>query len=282
MRHRREDQLSASESRPAYLDEFERKLAAALAQQTHAKKTRFASARSSDVNLAVPSPPSLGEALTPSSTGGDAERPLNVGPLQPSSETREGRTPNHEAATVSAQDGGAQIAVGAATAPQAGGSGAVGASQPAGGLSHRTPFELTLKPSNMATQATEPVAPPADLAEASSADHASQTAWRPAELIGVRAEISETAGAEVAQAIADAFPQGGGYGPEKGIAAAEPVVSEAPKTFDVEALRAIDDEIAPAVEATNLPAHETGLAKAIKRGSRGWKFKASTLAVSVA
>ena len=32
------DKVSASRSRPAYLDEFERKLAAALAQQADAKK----------------------------------------------------------------------------------------------------------------------------------------------------------------------------------------------------------------------------------------------------
>ena len=55
MKRGREDQLSETSSRPAFLDEFERKLAAALAQhaalaqETDARKTRFGSARSSDV-----------------------------------------------------------------------------------------------------------------------------------------------------------------------------------------------------------------------------------------
>ena len=90
MRRGREDQLSETSSRPAFLDEFERKLAAALAQQTDARKTRFGSARSSDVNVEVPSSPSLGEAITPRSMG--EEQALDVGPLQPLSETREKRT----------------------------------------------------------------------------------------------------------------------------------------------------------------------------------------------
>ena len=90
MRRGREDQLSETGSRPAYLDEFERKLAAALARQTDARKTRFGSARSSDVNVEVPSSPSLGEAITPRSMG--EKQALDVGPLQPSSETREKRT----------------------------------------------------------------------------------------------------------------------------------------------------------------------------------------------
>ena len=86
----REDQLSETGSRPAYLDEFERKLTASLAQQTDATKTRLGSARSSDVNVEVPSSPSLGEAITPRSMAG--KRALDVEPLRPSSEPREKRT----------------------------------------------------------------------------------------------------------------------------------------------------------------------------------------------
>ena len=57
MRRGREDQLSETGSRPAYLDEFERKLTASLARQTDTTKTRLGSARSSDVNVEVPSSP---------------------------------------------------------------------------------------------------------------------------------------------------------------------------------------------------------------------------------
>ena len=86
MRRGREDQLSETSARPAYLDEFERKLAAALARQTDAGKTRLGSTRSSDFNVEVPSSPSLGEAITPRSMG--EKQALDVGPLQPLSETR--------------------------------------------------------------------------------------------------------------------------------------------------------------------------------------------------
>ena len=54
MRRGREDQLSETGSRPAHLDEFERRLAAALAPQTDAREARFGSARSSDVNIIAP------------------------------------------------------------------------------------------------------------------------------------------------------------------------------------------------------------------------------------
>jgi hypothetical protein len=260
--------VRASESRPAYLDEFERKLAAALAQQADAKKPRLASVRSSDVDLSASSSPSLEEALTRSSPGRVAERPLNVRRPQPSSETREGRTPNHEATTVSVQHADSAIAVEVATAPLAGGSGAVGASQPAAGLSHRNAFESAVKVSSMEMPARQPVAPPADLADASSADDAPQPARRTEELIGVPAEMVETAAAatEVLQAMADAFAQGGGNGPEKGIAAVEAVVREAARP----------------IGAANLHAHKTGVTDATKRRPRGWRVKALALMVSVA
>ena len=260
--------MSASGSRPAYLDEFERKLAAALAQQADTKKARLASMRSSDVNLSAGSSPSLEEALTRSSPGRVAERPLNVRPLQPSSETREGRTPNQEATTVSVQHADSAIAVEAATAPLAGGSGAVGASQPPAGLSHRNAFESAVKVSSMEMPAGQPVAPPADLADASSADDAPQPARRTEELIGVPAEMVETAAVatEVLQAMADAFAQGGGNGPEKGNAAVEAVLREAARP----------------IGAANLHAHKTGVTDATKRRPRGWRVKALALMVSMA
>ena len=238
-----EDQVNASRSRPAYLDEFERKLAAALAQQADAKKTRLAPVRSSEANLAVTSP-SLGEALTRSSPGRDAERPLiNVRP-PPSSGTPERGALNHEALTVSVQYAGAVIPVGAATEPLAGGGEAFGAM---GRLSHGTDLGSD----------EEPAPAPAGLADASSADYASRPARRAEEPIGVPAGMVETLTAELWQAISDAFPQGGG-GSEEGIAAAEPVVREA----------------ARAIEAANLHGRETGKADATKRGFRGRRFKA--------
>ena len=66
--------------------------------------------------------------------------------------------------------------------------------------------------------------------------------------------------------MADAFAQGGGNGPEKGIAAVEALVNEATRP----------------IEAANLHAHQMGVTEGTKRGSRGWKFKALALTVSVA
>ena len=261
--------MSASGSRPAYVDEFERKLAAALAQQADTKKTRLAPIRSLDVDLSASSSPSLGEDLTRSSTREDTERPLNVAARQPRSETRKGRTPAHKAATVSVRYDDTAIAVGAGTTSLTDGSGAVGASQPAGELSRRTTFESTLELSDVAAPATEQVAPPADTAtDASCADHPSQPARRAEELIGVPAEIGETAAvaAEVLQAFANSFAQGGGNRPEEGIAAVEALVSEAARP----------------IEAANFREHETRLTDATKRGSRGWRFKALAVTLSVA
>jgi hypothetical protein len=261
--------VSASGSRPAYVDEFERKLAAALARQADTKKTRLAPIRSLEVDLSASSSPSLGEALTRSSTREDTERPLNVAARQPASETRKGRTPTHKAATVSVRYDDTAIAVGAGTTSLTDGSGAVGASQPAGELSRRTTFESTLELSDVAAPATEQVAPPADPAtDASCADHPSQPARRAEELIGVPAEIGETAAvaAEVLQAFADSFAQGGGNRPEEGIAAVEALVSEAARP----------------IEAANFREHETRLTDATKRGSRGWRFKALAVTLSVA
>jgi hypothetical protein len=258
--------VSVSESRPAYLGEFERKLAAALAQQADTKKARSAPIRSSDFDHSASSSPSVEEALARSSTGRAVERPLNVGPLQPSSER--GRTPNRKVAPVPVQYGAAAIAVAAATGPRAAGSGAVGASRPAGELSQKGPFQSRLKLSSVAAPATEQVAPPADPADASSADHPSQPARRTEEPIGVPAEMVGTAPvvAEVLRAFADAFAQGGGNGPEEEIAPVEALVSEAARP----------------IEAANLRADETGVTDVTKRGYRSWRFKALAVTVSVA
>ena len=160
MRRGREDQLSETGSRPAFLDEFERRLAAALAQQTDARKTRFGSARSSDVNVEVPSSPSLGEAITPRSMG--EEQPAKV--EQPSSETREKRTQfsSAEPTRVSPQGDSAHDA---AKAPAAGGTADVHATQPAARLS--------------------------DLAETSSAGRALKSPTEPSESSATQIGISD-------------------------------------------------------------------------------------------
>jgi hypothetical protein len=255
--------VSASGSRPAYVDEFERKLAAALARQVDTKKTRLAPIHSFDSDLSASSSPSLGEALTRSSTSGEAERPLNVAARQPPSETRKGRTPTHEAATVPVRYIDSAIAVGAGTEPLADGSGALGAGQPTGEFSQTTPFESTLELSNVAAPA-----PPADPAtDTSVGDHRSQPARRTEELIEVHAEIVETAvAAELMQAFADAFAQGDSNRPEDGIDAEKAPVSEAARP----------------IEAANLRADETRVNDVTKRGSRGWRFKALAVTVSVA
>ena len=267
--------MSVSGSRPAYLDEFERKLATALAQQADLKKARLASIRSSDVDHSASSSPSLEEASSPSleealassSPGRAAERPLNFWPLQPSTETREGRTPNRKAASVPVQYGAAAIAVAAATAPRAAGRGAVGASRPASELSQRRLFQSALKLSNVAAPPTEQVRRPRTLADASSADHPSHPARCMEEPIEVPAEMVGTAAvaAEVLQDFADAFARGGGNRLE-GIGAVEAPLSEAARP----------------IEAANLRAHETGVTDATKRGYRSRRFKALALAVSVA
>ena len=83
--------MMETESRPAYLDEFERKLTASLARQTEeARGTRLGFARSSDSDVEVPSSLSFGEAITSRSMG--EKQALDVGPLWPSSQTRDKRT----------------------------------------------------------------------------------------------------------------------------------------------------------------------------------------------
>ena len=258
MRRGREDQLSETSSRPAFLDEFERKLAAALAQhaalaqETDARKTRFGSARSSDVNVEVPSSPSLGEAITPRSMG--EEQALDVGPLQPLSETRETRTQFSTAGPTRVSPPQGDNAHDAAKAPAAGGTADVHATQPAARLS--------------------------DLGETSSAGRGVKSPTEPS---------GSSATHEAPPAVAHSLPRGNGNGPTQEIGAPPgPVDSEAPRTIDVEALLANveaslanDAEVALVVKPANL--HARAVAEVIKRFSRDWKLMASVCAfVSVA
>jgi hypothetical protein len=249
MRRGREDQLSETGSRPAYLDEFERKLAAALAQQPDARKTRFGSARSSDVNVEVPSSPSLGEAITPGSMG--EEQPAKV--KQRSSETREPRTQFSSAEPTRVSPQGDSVHD-AAKAPAAGGTADVHATQPSARLS--------------------------DLAETSSAGRALKSPTEPSESsatqIGISDKVTQAAANEAPPAVTHALPRGNGNGPTQEIGAAPgPVDSKAQQTVDVEA------EVAQVVKPANL--HARPVAEVIKRFSRDWRLMASACAlVSVA
>ncbi len=234
--------MSEPGSRPAFLDEFERKLAAALAQQTDARKTRLGSARSSDVNVEVASSPSLGEAITPRSIG--EEQAVDVGPLRPSSETREKRTQfsSAEPTRVSPQGDNAHDA---AKAPAAGGTADV--------------------------HATQRAARRSDLAETSSG-RAVKSPTEPTE---------SSAKHEAPPAVTHALPNGPTQ--EIG-AAPGPVDSKAPQTIDFEALLANveaslanDAEVAQVVKPANL--HARPVAEVIKRFSRDWKLMASACAI---
>lgn len=108
--------MSETGSRPTHLGEFERKLAAALTQQTDARKTRFGAVRSSDANVEVPSSPSLSKAIAPRSIG--AEQPAKV--EEASSETLQINTA--KATDVSLQGDGAHVEFDVVKAPAAGGS----------------------------------------------------------------------------------------------------------------------------------------------------------------
>jgi hypothetical protein len=210
MRRGTEDQLSETGSRPAYLDEFERKLATSLARQTDTSKTRLGSARSSDVNE-VRSSQSLGEAIMPRSMG--EEQALDVGPLRPSSETREKRTHFSSAVPTRVSPQG-DNAHDAAKAPAAGGTADVHATQPLGRRS--------------------------DLAE-TSAGRLVKSPTKPSE---------SSAKHEAPPAVTHSLSRGNGNGPTQEIGAAPgPVDSKAPQTVDVEALMASDAEVAQVVTA---------------------------------
>jgi hypothetical protein len=252
MRRGREDQLSETSARPAFLDEFERRLAAALAQQTDARNTRLGSARSSDVNVEVASSPLLGEAITPRSMG--EKQALDVGPLRPSSETRERRTQFSTAEPTRLSPPQWNNAPGAAKAPAAGGTADV--------------------------HATQSAARRSDLAETSSAGRAVKSPTEPSESFVTH---------EAPPAVTHGLPRGSGNGPRQKIGAGPgPVDRKAPQTVDVEALvaevealLANDAEVAQVVKPANL--HARPMAHVIKRFSQDWKLIASACAfVSVA
>jgi hypothetical protein len=252
MRRRSEDQLSQTSSRPAYLDEFERKLAAALARQTDARKTVLGSARSSDVNVEVASSRSLGEAITPRSMG--EEQALDVGLLQRLNETPETRTQFSTAEPTRVSPPHRDNAHDSAKAPAARGSADVPATQPATRLSH--------------------------LGETSSAGRAVKSPTEPS---------GSSATHEAPPTVAHSLLRRNGNGPTQGVGAApRPVDSKAPQTVEVEALLANaealltnDAEVARVVKPANL--HTRPVAEVIKRFSRDWKLMASACAlVSVA
>ena len=186
--------MGEASSRPAFLDEFERKLAAALvqhaalAQQADARRTSFGSARSSDVNVEVASSPSLGESIASPSMG--EEQALDVEPLEPLGETRERRAQSSAARLSSPQDDNAHDA---AKALAAGGTTDVHATQPA---------RLS------------------DLAETSSADRAVQSPIEPS---------ASSVTHEAPPPVSPSLPRGNGNGPTQKIGAAPgPVDSKAP------------------------------------------------------
>ena len=181
------------------------------------------------------------------------EQALDVGPLQPSSETRETRTQfsTAEPTRVSPQGDNAHDA---AKAPAAGGTADV--------------------------HATQRAARRSDLAETSSAGRAVKSPTEPSE---------SSATHEAPPAVTHSLPRGNGNGPTQKIGAApRPVDGKAPQTVDVEALLANveallanDAEVAQVVKPANL--HARPVAEVIKRFSRDWKLVASACAlVSVA
>jgi hypothetical protein len=247
MRRRREDQLSETGSRPAYLDEFARKLAAALARQTDAGKTRLGSARSSDVNVEVPSSPSVGEAITPRSMG--EKQALDISPLQPLSETRETRTQFSSAEPTRVPPPQGDNAHDAAKAPAAGGTEDVHATQPAARLS-----DIAETPSDRAVKSpTEPSEGSAKYEAPPAVTHALPN--------GPTQEIGAATGPVDSKA-----PQ---------------TIDVEALLANVEASLANDAEVAQVVKPANLHARPT--AEVTKRFCRHWKLMASAFAfVSVA
>jgi hypothetical protein len=249
--------LNETGSRPVHLDEFERKLAAALAQQPDARKTRFGSARSSD-NVEVPSSPSLGEAITPSSMG---KEPAKV--EQPSSEARKTWTQfsSAEPKRVSPQGESAQDP---AKATAAGGTAGVHATHPSARLSNLTETSSACRALKSPTQPSESSTTP----------------------IGISEKVTQASTNAAPPAVTHALPRGNG---NQEIGAAQgPVDSKARQTVnfeallaDIEALLAKDTEFGQAVKPANV--HARPVAEVIKRFSRDWKLMASAGAlVSVA
>jgi hypothetical protein len=250
------DQLSETGSRPAFLDEFERKLAAALARQPDARKTRIASARSSDASVPVPSSPSLDEASAPSSVS--EEPPEKV--EQPSSETRGTRAQlsNPKPRRLSPQGDSAN---GAASAPAASGTGDVRAAQPAAERSDQAEISLEARALKLATRPSRVAAK--QLSDSAKVD---------------QAVADEAMTAEAVMAILPELPLGDGDEPTQEIGAAPgPLESKARQTVDVEALLADDAEVVKVVKPANLHAHSK--AEASERPSRNWKLMALACAL---
>src|SRR5271165_3999189 len=212
MRRGSQDLLSEIGSRPAYLEEFERKLAAALAQQSDARKARSGSSRSSHVDVEVPSSPSLDEAITPGSMG--EEKPAKV--ELPSGKTRETRAQfsSAEPPRVSPPRDRTDDA---AEALAAGGA--------------------------IDVHAIQAAAPLSGQAETSSAGRAFRLRTEPKQSsdvrVGVSDKVTQAVANQAAPAVTHALQRGNGKGPAQEIGAAPgPVDSKAQQTIDVEALLA--------------------------------------------
>ena len=246
MRRGREDQLSETGSRPAHLDEFERRLAAALAPQTDAREARFGSARSSDVNITRRSMA--------------REQPAKV--EQPSSETREKRTQfsSAEPTRVLPQGGNAHDA---AKAPAAGGTAEGHATQPSARLSNLTETSSSGRALKSPTEPSE-----------SSATR-----------IGISDKVTQAAANEAPAVVTHALPRGNGNGPRQEIGAApgpvDSIVDFEALLADIEAPLPNHAEVAQVVKPANLQARP--VAEVIKWFSRDWKLIGSACAlISVA
>ena len=165
-------------SRPDYLVEFERRLAAALPQRVDTKR-QSASIRSSSGEGAAQLPP--------------------VEPRQPSSKAPETGTPNSTAASALALNGASQISIEGATAPLAR---TDGGDKPVGGLSSGVS-----KLSSMEMPAGKWTASPADPGDASSGDDASQGAQRSNEPDTVAAATDEGGTSAVSLSLSTALAQ---------------------------------------------------------------------------
>ena len=240
--------MSENGSRPAHLEEFARKLAAAVAEQADAGKTRFRLVRS-PANVEVSSSRSADEAIAPGSMGN--YQPTEV--QRPSSETH--KTWTQSSSPESKRD-----------SPQSD-----SAYEPA-------------KASASATgdvYATQPAAPLSNLTETSSAGRALKSPTWPAESsparIGISNKFTRAAADQASPAVAQAIPRGSGN--EEIGAAPGSVDSKAQYTVDfeklladTEALPANDAEVAQVVEPANLQARP--VAEVIKWFSRDWKLMA--------
>src|SRR5271166_585190 len=311
MRRGSQDLLNEIGSRPAYLEEFERKLAAAFAQQSDARKARSGSARSSHVDVEVPSSPSLGEAITPGSMG--EEKPAKV--ELPSGKTRETRAQfssaepprvspprdrTDDAAEALAAGGAIDVqAIQAAEAITPGGGEQPAKVEPRSRETHETGTQFDAGADDMAKapapvgtaddHATQLAAPLSGQAETSSAGRAFRLRTEPKQSsdvrVGVSDKVTQAVANQAAPAVTHALQRGNGKGPAQEIGAAPgPVDSKAQQTIDVEALLAgVEAALAndADVEEVVKPAtpHARPDAKVMKRLSRNWKLTASACAL---